>query len=112
MDGQIAENVKSARLAALQKVLGVNQTKLNRACVGRIMDVLLDRAGTKPGQLLGRSPYMQPVHVEAPHHLFGAVVPLRITGGHPNSLSGVPVAGTGSPPARPMPPWHGGGPPA
>jgi tRNA-2-methylthio-N6-dimethylallyladenosine synthase len=112
MDGQIAENVKSARLAALQKVLGDNQTKFNRACVGRIMDVLLDRAGTKPGQLLGRSPYMQPVHVEAPHHLFGAVVPLRITGGHPNSLSGVPVAGTGSPPARPMPPWHGGGPPA
>ena len=51
------------------------------------MTILLERPGRKPGQLVGRSPYMQAVHVMAPDSLIGDVVTLAITDAHGNSLS-------------------------
>jgi len=89
LDGQVPEEVKRERLAELQARLNDGQLAFNRACAGRVMPVLLDRRGRKGGQLVGRSPYMQPVHVSAPETLLGAIVPLRIEAGHANSLSGV-----------------------
>ena len=51
--------------------------------------MLLDRHGRKPGQLAGKSPYMQAVHVMAPETLMGEIVELRILEALPNSLSAV-----------------------
>ena len=87
-DGQVAEEVKSERLRSLQDLLNQQQAAFNQACVGRRMDVLFDRSGRKPGQLVGRSPFLQAVHVEAPEHHFGALAAIEITQAGPNSLSG------------------------
>ncbi len=84
---QVPEKIKEERLAELQGVLLEQTTRFNHACVGRVMPVLLDRPGRHPGQMIGRSPYMQPVHVAAASHLAGRVVDLRITRVHPNSLA-------------------------
>ena len=88
MDGQIPETVKSERLEALRDVLDAQQLAFNRSCVGRVLPVLLDRPGRKPGQLVGRSPYMQAVHVDDPIEGPGAIVRLAITAAHANSLKG------------------------
>ncbi len=88
MDAQVPDTVKSERLEALQDVLGAQQLAFNRSCVGRVLPVLLDRPGRKPGQLVGRSPYMQAVHVDDPIEGPGAIVRLVITAAHANSLKG------------------------
>ena len=88
MDSQIPDTVKSERLGILQDVLKSQQLAFNRSCVGRVLPVLLDRPGRKPGQLVGRSPYMQAVHVDDPIEGPGAIVRLVITAAHANSLKG------------------------
>ncbi len=88
LPGQVPEPAKAERLARLQAALEVQQIAFNRRCEGRKMDVLLDRDGRRPGQLVGRSPYMQPVHVAAPATLKGTVRRVVIDQGQPNSLSG------------------------
>jgi tRNA-2-methylthio-N6-dimethylallyladenosine synthase len=85
---QLAETVKSERLATLQQLLDAQQAAFNQASVGRRLVVLLERQGRLPGQLAGRSPYMQAVHVEAPPRLLGRLVEVGIDKAHPNSLSG------------------------
>jgi tRNA-2-methylthio-N6-dimethylallyladenosine synthase len=89
LGNQLTEDVKAERLAALQGLLNAQQLAFNRSCVGRTLDVLLDRPGRDPGQLVGRSPYMQAVHVDGSALETGAIVGLRITKGHANSLTGV-----------------------
>ena len=89
MDAQVPETVKNERLEVLQDVLNAQQLAFNRSCVGRVLPVLLDRPGRKPGQLVGRSPYMQAVHVDDPIEGPGAIVRLVITAAHANSLKGV-----------------------
>ena len=88
MRGQVDDAVKRERLAELQDLLNHQQLAFNEACVGRVMPVLLDRRGRYPGQMVGRSPYMQPVHTKAPEESLGALVALRIAAGYANSLSG------------------------
>ncbi len=85
---QVAEDVKSARLAELQSLLKEQQSQFNAACLGRRMDVLLDRPGRKPGQLVGRSPYLQAVHVNAPDACIGEFADVEITDVGPNSMTG------------------------
>ena len=85
---QIAETLKSERLAQLQAAINEGQARFNAASLGRIVDVLFDRKGAKPGQLHGRSPHMQAVHVEAPGHLLGRIAPVRIEAAHTLSLTG------------------------
>ena len=87
MESQVDEAVKKNRLAALQELLSLQQSKFNSACVGNELDVLLDGHGRHSGQLIGRSPYMQAVHVSAPSDLIGSIVTLRIDKAHPNSLA-------------------------
>jgi len=89
LDAQLPEPVKSERLAMLQELLGVQQTAFAETCVGRTLPVLFERPGRYAGQLVGRSPYLQPVHAEADPALIGRIVPVRITECHPNSLAGV-----------------------
>jgi tRNA-2-methylthio-N6-dimethylallyladenosine synthase len=90
---QVPEAVKAERLAALQERLGAQQLAFNRAAIGQVQPVLLDRKGRRRGQLLGRGPWMQSVHASAPDRLLGQVVEIRITDAHANSLTGEVVTG-------------------
>ena len=86
--GQIAEGVKSERLQMLQDLIEDQQRRFNESCAGRVLPVLFEKPGRHPGQLVGRSPYLQWVHAQAPARCQGAVLPVRITGVGPNSLAG------------------------
>jgi tRNA-2-methylthio-N6-dimethylallyladenosine synthase len=86
---QIPEDVKSARLTALQGVLTAQQTRFNQTCAGRIMPVLFEKPGRQPHQAVGRSPYLQPVHVDDASHLIGQICNVRVDAVHPNSLRGI-----------------------
>jgi tRNA-2-methylthio-N6-dimethylallyladenosine synthase len=88
MDGQVAEDVKSARLARLQAAINRHAAAFNARCVGGTFEVLMEKSARDPGQLVGRSPYLQPVHVMAPEALIGEMVPVTITGTIANSLFG------------------------
>jgi len=88
MDDQIAEDVKADRLQRLQQAIDRQQAAFNRGCVGRTFDVLFERPGRYPGQLVGRSPYQQPVQVTAPSSLIGTVAAATVTEVSSNSLFG------------------------
>jgi tRNA-2-methylthio-N6-dimethylallyladenosine synthase len=90
---QVPEAVKAERLAALQAVIDRHQTAFNRACLGRTLPVLLEKPGRHPGQITGRSPYLQPVNVIAPPQAIGSIVAARVTEVRANSLLGI-VLGT------------------
>ena len=90
--GAVSEELKAARLAALQELLKTQQKAFNLACVGRVLAVLFERAGRHPGQLVGRSPYMQAVHALAPDSAVGTIVDVQISQCHANSLAGVVAA--------------------
>jgi tRNA-2-methylthio-N6-dimethylallyladenosine synthase len=94
---QIAEPVKTERLAALQALLRQQQCAFNESCVGRILPILFEKAGRHQGQLVGRSPYLQSVHAEAGIELIGEVVAVRILAAQPNSLAGAVVPGVQPP---------------
>jgi tRNA-2-methylthio-N6-dimethylallyladenosine synthase len=85
---QITEAEKSARLQALQSLVHAQQTAFNSALVGRTVPVLLEKPGRDPGQLVGRSPYLQAVHIQGDKNLIGTIVDTHITGVGTNSLSG------------------------
>ncbi len=84
----IPEAVKAERLARVQEAILAGQMRFNRGSVGKIVGVLLDRAGSRAGQLHGRSPHMQSVHVAAPAHLLGRIVDVKIEDGRALSLTG------------------------
>ncbi|MEL7019461.1 MAG: tRNA (N6-isopentenyl adenosine(37)-C2)-methylthiotransferase MiaB [Pseudomonadota bacterium] len=88
MAKQIAEPVKDARLARLQALLEAQKQAFNRAQIGKSMDVLFEKTGRHAGQLIGRSPYLQSVHVTAPEDWVGKLGRVRIDGVTPNALSG------------------------
>jgi tRNA-2-methylthio-N6-dimethylallyladenosine synthase len=88
MAGQIDEAIKSERLQRLQEAIDQSQAKFNRSCVGRTFDVLFERKGRHAGQLVGRSPYLQPVQATAPETLIGDIAAVTITEIGSNSLFG------------------------
>jgi tRNA-2-methylthio-N6-dimethylallyladenosine synthase len=88
MDDQIDEDTKSARLHRLQAAIDCQQDAFNQSCLGRTFDVLFEKPGRYPGQLVGRSPYLQPVQVTAPTTMIGEIVPVTITEIASNSLFG------------------------
>lgn len=88
MENQIPEDIKSERLARLQDLLMSQQKAFNQASVGKVMPVLLDRKGKKEGQFLGKTPYAQSVYVEAPDHLYGQCVDVKVEQASSNSLTG------------------------
>jgi tRNA-2-methylthio-N6-dimethylallyladenosine synthase len=89
MDDQVPDEVKSERLARLQAAINRNAAAFNARCRGCRFDVLMEKPGRLPGQLTGRSPYLQPVQVMGPSELIGAMVPVTITDIGTNSLFGV-----------------------
>ncbi len=91
MRRQVKEEVKRQRLAELQELLTEQAQAFQRATVGRTLPVLLERAGRYCGQLVGRTPYLQAVHVEAPGSSPGELIQVMITENHAHSLAGVPI---------------------
>jgi tRNA-2-methylthio-N6-dimethylallyladenosine synthase len=84
---QVDPAVKAERLARLQALIDAHKAEFNVSCVGRELDILLERPGRHPGQLLGRSPYLQAVHVEDCRASVGETVRARIAAIGSNSLS-------------------------
>ncbi|PPR79000.1 MAG: tRNA-2-methylthio-N(6)-dimethylallyladenosine synthase [Alphaproteobacteria bacterium MarineAlpha3_Bin5] len=88
LPGQVSEKEKNERLKHLQDVLKIQQSKFNRDCVNKKISVLFDRPGKKRGQFLGRSPYMQAVHVFSERDIIGEIINVNIIKGYKNSLMG------------------------
>ncbi len=89
MPRQVPEDVKSQRLKALQDLLYSQQTAFNKSLIGRTLNVLVEDTGREPGQLFGRSPYLQGTHFDGDRLLIGQIVPVEITEAGKNSLIGV-----------------------
>ena len=64
------------------------QAAFNARCVGLELPVLFTGPGRHPGQVAGRSPFLQPVHVSGPESLIGGQAPVNIVRAHTNSLAG------------------------
>ncbi|MBN7808517.1 tRNA (N6-isopentenyl adenosine(37)-C2)-methylthiotransferase MiaB [Agrobacterium rosae] len=83
---QVPEEIKSERLERLQALLLKQQQEFAGSLVGKTMDVLLEKPGRMPGQLIGRSPWLQSVNLDANDMKIGDIVHVRITATGPNSL--------------------------
>jgi tRNA-2-methylthio-N6-dimethylallyladenosine synthase len=83
---QVPEDVKAKRLERLQALLLKQQNEFAQQCIGKTIDLLLEKPGRMPGQLIGRSPWLQSVNVDANSSQIGDIVSVRITGAGPNSL--------------------------
>jgi len=92
LPGQVPDAVKAERLAILQALLREQQHRFNDATVGRVLPVLFEKRGRHGGQLVGRSPYLQPVHASATPELIGRTVSVLIAAVESNSLAGTLVA--------------------
>jgi len=88
MEEQSPADVKSERLQRLQSAITRNQRRFNAGFAGRTVDVLLEKPGKLPGQLVGRSPYLQAVQVMAPVDSIGSVHRVTIDEVGSNSLFG------------------------
>ena len=88
MADQMPDEVKVERLGRLHERLEHHRLAFNRATVGRIFEVLVERPGKKPGQLIGRTPYLQAIHFDGPTRLTGTVVPVEVVAAHGISLAG------------------------
>ncbi|MGZ5811603.1 MAG: tRNA (N6-isopentenyl adenosine(37)-C2)-methylthiotransferase MiaB [Xanthobacteraceae bacterium] len=97
MDDQMPQEEKSERLQRLQAVITRHQRGFNAGFAGRAIDVLLEKPGRLPGQLVGRSPYLQAVQIMAPAKLIGSVQRVTITEAGSNSLFGTLADATRAP---------------
>ena len=79
MKGQVPEQVKDERLQRLQALLNEHQQEFTQSRVGMRFDVLIEKPGRRPGQLVGRSPWLQPVIVDETAGEIGDIIPVRIT---------------------------------
>jgi len=89
MRKQVAEDVKAARLEALQKLLLSQQYAFDDSQIGKTVPVLFEKIAREAGQLMGRTPYLQPVHVMADAALIGTTANVKIERRTANSLHGV-----------------------
>ena len=85
---QVPEDVKRDRLESLQQLLRANQEAFNQSQSGRVLPILIEGKGREAGQLVGRSPYLQPVHFIAPTHRIGQIADVLIAEVLANSLRG------------------------
>jgi tRNA-2-methylthio-N6-dimethylallyladenosine synthase len=84
----VTTDAMNDRLAQLQSLIDRQQADFNAACVGKTVDVLFERDARKAGQIVGRSVWLQPVHVMATPEIVGRVLPVRLTGFERYSLFG------------------------
>ncbi len=88
MPNQVEEKIKKERLDILQDLLFSYQEKFNLSSIGKTMPVLFEHKGRHSGQLIGRTPYMQNVHVEIAKEFLNKIVDIKITSATVNSLTG------------------------
>ena len=88
MDDQVAEAKKTERLQRLNDQINAQMHAFHRSVVGRTLPVLIEKAGRQPGQIGGRSPYLQAVHMDGPTRLIGKIIPVEIVEARNNSLIG------------------------
>jgi len=88
MDGQVPDDVMSARLQELQTLVEQQLKDFNTGSIGRTFEVLFEKTGRHAGQIVGRSPYLQPVHVTGSPDLIGSIARVNITGLTAYSLHG------------------------
>jgi tRNA-2-methylthio-N6-dimethylallyladenosine synthase len=88
MPDQVPESVKAARLAALQALLAKQALSFNVSKVGSTVPVLFAETGRKPGQIIGKTPWLQSVYADGNPRLIGRIVDVRLIDGHANSLAG------------------------
>ena len=88
MEEQVPAQVMDERLQRLQALINAQQLAFNRASVGRRTELLLERRGRRPGQLVGKSPWLQSVHLDSDVPI-GSLVEVEIAAAGPNSLAGV-----------------------
>jgi tRNA-2-methylthio-N6-dimethylallyladenosine synthase len=86
MDGQVSHEVMDERLQRLQAAIHRNQLAFNEASVGKTCEILVERHGKRPGQWLGKSPWLQSVHFEGDAAI-GELVAVTLTAAGPNSLA-------------------------
>ena len=88
MAAQLPEDIKTERLYELQAAIDRHQKAFNARCVGQSFNVLFEKEARHPGQMVGRSPYLQPIHVMAPSSIIGAIRRVTVTEVSANSLFG------------------------
>ena len=91
MADQVPEDVKDERLARLQAEIARHSQAFNQATVGRTTRILLERPGRQPGQMIGKTPWLQSAVVTLPGARIGDLVDIRITGALPNSVLAEPL---------------------
>ncbi len=88
MPDQVPAEVMDDRLQRLQARLAEHSLAFNRATVGKATTILIDRKGRLPGQMIGKTPWLQSVFVETDASI-GDMIDVVTTTAHPNSLGGV-----------------------
>ncbi|MEO6396220.1 MAG: tRNA (N6-isopentenyl adenosine(37)-C2)-methylthiotransferase MiaB [Devosia sp.] len=88
MTDQVPEPVKAERLAKLNELIAGQIRNFGQSVVGRTLNVLIEKPGRRPGQLGGRSPYLQAVHMEGPERLISTVQKVLIVSARNNSIEG------------------------
>jgi tRNA-2-methylthio-N6-dimethylallyladenosine synthase len=91
MDGQVTEAVKDERLQRLQALVMEQSRAFNASKVGTQTRILIDRVGRKPGQMIGKSPWLQSVFTDTDARI-GDMIDVRLTAALPNSLAGELIA--------------------
>jgi tRNA-2-methylthio-N6-dimethylallyladenosine synthase len=89
---EVPAEVKAERLQRLQALLAEQRSAFQAGLVGRVLPVLLEKPGRNPGQMAGRTPYLNAVYLPADAGLSGRIVPARILAAGTNSLAGELVA--------------------
>jgi len=87
-DGQVDEATKTERLNRLNEQINLQMREFLRSTVGRTVPVLIEKPGRQPGQIGGRTPYLQAVHMDGPERLIGHIVSVEIVEARNNSLIG------------------------
>ena len=87
-ENQVPEEVKAARLAELQGLLVIQQKQFNHSLIGARIPVLFEKPGRYDGQVIGRSPYLQAVHVKNDADLIGKMAYVKVIDAQQNSLAG------------------------
>ena len=85
---QVDDSVKANRLSALQRLLDEQRRTFDNSVVGSRVPVLFEKLGRHEGQVVGKSPYLQAIYVEAPPDLIGSVREVDVLEATSNSLRG------------------------
>ena len=88
MPGTVSAAVMDERLVRLQELIDSQQSAFNAATIGQTVDVLFERAARNPGQIVGRTAFLQPAHVMASEDIIGRVLPVTVTSLERYSLLG------------------------